>query len=147
MSWKSCLRRYTHQIVFLLLSLTEFIQLGINIIYIYIWPKYIRSRNGCTSYIYFQTSWIYTSSLKITVPMKVPIAKILVLMALNSNFMTKMGPKVVIIAKWYIQSKWKCVSLSVMPRYTHIYLYKYTAWCPWQSMSASWQLRKRLLWG
>ena len=31
MSWKTCLRRYTNQIVFLLLSLTEFILLATNI--------------------------------------------------------------------------------------------------------------------
>ena len=29
--------------------------------------------------------------------------------------------KVVIIEKLYIQSKWKCVRLSVMPRYIHTY--------------------------
>ena len=31
MSWKTCLRRYANQIAFLLLSLTEFIQLTFNI--------------------------------------------------------------------------------------------------------------------
>ena len=35
----------------------------------------IRSRNGCTRYIFFQTSGIYTSSLRITVPRKVQIAR------------------------------------------------------------------------
>ena len=38
--------------------------------------KNIRRHNGCTNFIYFRTSGIYTLSLRITVPRKVPIAKI-----------------------------------------------------------------------
>ena len=45
------LHRYTNQITFLLLSLTDFIQLAINIITSYM-AKNIRRHNGCTSYIY-----------------------------------------------------------------------------------------------
>ena len=75
-SWKTCLRRYANQIAFLLLSLTEFIQLSLNISTSYMPKKTIRSRNECNSYIYFQTSGIYTSSLKIFVPRKIQIAKI-----------------------------------------------------------------------
>ena len=44
------LYRYTNQITFLLLSLTEFIQLAINITTSYM-AKNIRRHNGCTSYI------------------------------------------------------------------------------------------------
>ena len=62
------------------------------------WSKNIRSRNGFTSYIYFQTSRIYTSSLRTTVPRKVQIAKIWGLMPLNISFMTKFWLKVEIIA-------------------------------------------------
>ena len=51
MSWKTCLNRYTNQITFLLLSLTEFIQLAFNITTTYM-AKNIRRHNGCTSYIY-----------------------------------------------------------------------------------------------
>ena len=51
MSWKTCLHHYTNQITFLLLSLTEFIQLAINITTSYM-AKNIRRHNGCTSYIY-----------------------------------------------------------------------------------------------
>ena len=60
MSWKTCLRSYTNEIVFLLLSLTEFIQLAINISISYMAKKPIKSGKGRTSYIYFQTSGIYT---------------------------------------------------------------------------------------
>ena len=45
MSWKTCLHRYTNQITFLLLSLTEFIQLATNITTSYI-AKNIRRHNG-----------------------------------------------------------------------------------------------------
>ena len=118
---ETCIRRYTNEIVFLLLSLTEFIQLAINISISYMAKKNIRSGKGRTSYMYFQTSGIYTSSLKRTVPRKVPIAKIWELMPLNKICMSKLGLKAIIFAKWYIQSKWKCVSVSVMLRYIHIY--------------------------
>ena len=111
--------RYTNKIAFLPMSLTEFIQLATYISTSYM-AKNIRSHNGCTSYIYFQTSGIYTSSLWITVPGKVQIAKIWGLMPLNISLMTKLGLKVAIIAKM-IYSKWKCVSLSVVPRYMHTY--------------------------
>ena len=58
---------------------------------------------------------------RVSVPRKVPIAKIWELMPPNTSFMTKLGLKLVIIAKWYIQSKWKHVSSSVMPGYIHTY--------------------------
>ena len=50
MSRKTCLHRDTNQITFLLLSLTELIQLAINITTSYM-AKNIRRHNGCTSYI------------------------------------------------------------------------------------------------
>ena len=99
MSWKTCLCSYTNEIVFLLLSLTEFIQLAINISISYMAKNPIKSGKGRTSYIYFQTSGIYTSSLKITVPRMVPIAEIWELMPLNKIFMSKLGLKAIIIAK------------------------------------------------
>ena len=97
-SWKTCLLRYANKITFLLLSLTEFIQLAFNMSTSYM-AKNIRRRNGRTSYISFQTSGIYTSSLRITVPRKVQVAKIWGLMPLNISFMTKLGLKLVTIAK------------------------------------------------
>ena len=51
MSLKTCLHRYTNKITFLLLSLTEFIQLAINITTSCYMAKNIRRHNGCTSYI------------------------------------------------------------------------------------------------
>ena len=121
-SWKTCLCRYANQIAFLPLSLTEFIQLAINISTSYM-AKNIRSRNGCTSYIYFQTSGIYTSSLRITVPRKVQIAKIWGLMPLNISFMIKLGLKVVIIAKIIYSVKVKmCQFICNAKIHAHIYL-------------------------
>ena len=58
---------------FLLLSLTEFMQLAINFSTSYM-TKNIRSHSGSTIYIYIQTSWIYTSPLRLSVPRKVLIA-------------------------------------------------------------------------
>ena len=81
-SWNTCLRRYANQIAFLYNWL--------SILALVTWPKNIRSRNGFTSYIYFQTSRIYTSSLRITVPRKVQIAKIWGLMPLNISFVAKL---------------------------------------------------------
>ena len=121
-SWKTCLRRYVNEIAFLLLGLTEFIQLAINISTSYM-AKNIRSRNGFTSYIYFQTSGIYTSSLRITVPRKVQIAKIWGPMPLNISFMTKLGLKVVIIAKMIYSVKVKmCQFICNAQIHAHIYL-------------------------
>ena len=51
MSWKTCLHRYTNQFTFLLLSLTELIQLAINITTSCM-AKNIRRHNECTSFIY-----------------------------------------------------------------------------------------------
>ena len=142
MSWKTCLRRYTNQIAFLLPSLTEFIQLAINISTCYL-AKNIRSHNGCTSHIYFQTLGIYTSSLRITVPRKVLIAKIWGLMPLNTSFMTKLGLKIVIIAKMIYSVKVKmCQFIRNAQIHTHIYLNQYTPRYSWQSMAASSQLEK-----
>ena len=145
MSWKTCLRRYTNQIAFLLLSLSEFIPLAINISTSYM-AKNTRSRNGCSSYIYFQTSGIYTSSLRIIVPRKVLLAKIWGLMPLNTSFMIKLGLKVVIIAKIIYSVNVKmCQFICNTQIHTHIYIYlnQYTVWCPWHGMTARWQLRKK----
>ena len=142
MSWKTCLRRYTNQIAFLLLSLTELIQLAINISSSYM-AENKRSCNGRTSYIYFQTLGIYTSSLRITVPKKVPIAKIWGLMPLNTSFMTNLGLNVVIIAKNGI-FKWKRVSLSVMPRYIHTIIHCLMSLAEYGCKLIA---QKRLLWG
>ena len=49
MSWKTSRRRYTNQIAFLLLSLTELILLAINISI-----SYMAKDNGFTSFIYFE---------------------------------------------------------------------------------------------
>ena len=57
MSWKTSLRRYTNQITFLLLSLTELILLAISIS-TRCMAKNIRSHNECTSFIYSLTSGI-----------------------------------------------------------------------------------------
>ena len=85
--------------------------------------KNIRSRNGCISYIYFQVSGIYTSSLRKTFPRKVQIAKILGLMPLNISFMTKLGLKVVIIAKMIYSVKVKmCQFICNAQIHAHIYL-------------------------
>ena len=54
---------------------------------------------------------IYTSSLRITVQRKVPIAKILGLTPLNSSFMTKLGLEVVIIGKIIYAVKVKNMSV------------------------------------
>ena len=109
-------------IAFLLLSLTEFMQLAINISTSYM-AKNIRSRNGCTSYIYFQTSGIYTSLMTLTVPRKVQIAKIGGLMPLNISFMTKSGLKVVIIAKMIYSVKVKMRQFICNAQiHAHIYL-------------------------
>ena len=124
MSWKTCLRLYTNQIAFLLLSLSEFIPLAININTSYM-AKNTRSRNGCSSYIYFQTSGIYTSSLRIIVPRKVLLAKIWGLMPLNTSFMIKLGLKVVIIAKIIYSVNVKmCPFICNTQIHTHIYILK-----------------------
>ena len=124
MSWKTSLRRYVNQIPFLLLSLTESILLAINISTSCV-AQNIRSHNGCSSFMHFRTSEVYTLSLRITVLRKVPIAKIWGFTPLNTSFMTQLGLKVVIIGKIiYMQSKWKIclsISLSVMPRNVHTY--------------------------
>ena len=147
MSWKTCLHRYTNQIAFLLPSVTEFIQLTINISTSYL-AKNIRSHSGCTSYIYFRTLGIYTSSLRITIPRKVLIAKIWGLMPLSPSFMTKLGLKIVIIAKMIYSVKVKmCQFIRNAQIHTHIYLNQYTAWCSWQSMAASSQLKKGYIGG
>ena len=112
----------TNQIASLLLSLTELILLAINIGTSNM-TKTRRSHIGCTSFIYFRTSMIYTSSLRITVQRKVPIAKIWGLTPLNSSFMTKFGLEVVIIGKKYMQSKWKiCQFICNIQKRTHIHL-------------------------
>ena len=100
----------TNQIASLLLSLTELILLAINIGTSNM-TKNIRSHSGCTSFIYFRTSRIYTSSLRITVQRKVPIAKIWGLPPLNSKFMTKLGLEVVIIGKIMYAVKVKNMSV------------------------------------
>ena len=85
----------------------------------YIYGQNIRSHNGCNSFIYFRTSGIYTLSLKITVPRKIPIAKIWGLTTLNTSFMTQLGPKVLIFG--ICSQNEKYVSLSVMPGNVHTY--------------------------
>ena len=73
--------------------------------------------------IYFPTSGIYSSSLRITIPMKVQIAKILGLMPINISFMTKLGLKVVIIAKMVYSVKVKmCQFICNAQLHAHIYL-------------------------
>ena len=94
---------------------------------------------------YFQISGIYTSTLIVIVPRKVPIAKIRGLMPLNTSFMTKLGLKVVIIAKMIYSVKVKmCQFICNAQIHTHKYLNWYTVGCPRHSMAPSWQLRKRL---
>ena len=95
----------------------------LSILALVTWPKNIRSRNGFTSYIYFQTSGIFTSSLRITVPRKVQIAKIWGLVPLYISFMTKLGLKVVITAKMIYSVKVKmCQFICNAQIHAHIYL-------------------------
>ena len=101
---------------------TVFIQLAFNMSTSYM-AKNIRRRNGRTSYISFQTSGIYTSSLRITVPRKVQVAKIWGLMPLNISFMTKLGLKLVTIAKMIYSVKLKmCQFICNAQIHAHIYL-------------------------
>ena len=116
--WQTSVRRHTNQIASLL-SLTELMILAINISTSYM-VKNIRNHNGCTCFIYFQT-WIYTLSLRITVPRKVPIAQIWGFTPLNTSFMTQLGLKVVIIDYYYMKSKWKiCQFICNAQKSTHI---------------------------
>ena len=128
-SLKTSLCCYTNQIASLLLSLTELILLAINIGTSNM-TKNIKSQNGCTSFIYFRTLRKYTSSLSITVPMKVLTVKIWGLTPLNRSFMTELGLKVVISRK-------TIYAVEV----------KHMSWFPWHDMAISWQLRKKIQWG
>ena len=118
MSWKICLRCYTNQITFLLLSLAEFIQRAINISTSYMPQKHKKPQWMRQLYMFpnFKDIYLITEN---NCSKEGTDCKYLGLIPLNTSFMTKLGLKVVTVAKWYIQSKWKCVSLSVMPRYIH----------------------------
>ena len=59
MSWKTCLRRYTNEIVFLLLSLTEFIKLAINISISYMAKKHKKRQGTHQLYIFSNFRDIY----------------------------------------------------------------------------------------
>ena len=143
MSWKTCLHRYKKKRFHSCYRVSQSLYNWLSILTLVIWPKNIRSHNGCTSYIYFQTLGIYTSSLRITVPRKVLIAKIWGLMPLNTSFMIKLGLKIVIIAKMIYSVKVKmCQFVRNAQIHTHLYLNQYTARCSWQSMAASSQLKK-----
>ena len=102
MSWKTCLHRYTTKVAFLLLSLTEFIQLAINITTSCYMAKNIRRHDGYTSYIYCLNMGA---------------------LPLSTSFMTKLGLKVVIIAKLIDSIKLKmCQFYCNAQIHTHIYL-------------------------
>ena len=59
MSWKTCLRRYTNEILFLLLSLAEFIQLAINISISYMAKKHKKRQRTHQLYIFSNFRDIY----------------------------------------------------------------------------------------
>ena len=142
MSWKTCLRRYTYPIAFLLLSVTEFIQQS-SILALITWPKHKKPQWMHQLYIFsnFRDICLITDN---NCSRKVLIAKIWGLMPLNTSFMTKLGLKVVIIAIYSIKLK-ICQFICNAQIRTHVpvYLNQYTARYPWHSMAASWQLRKK----
>ena len=117
------LSHYTNQVAFLLLSLTELVLLVINISNSYM-ARNIRSHNGYNNFIYFRTSGIYALLLRMTVPRKVPIAKIWGLTALNTCFMNQLGLKVVIIGKLTYAVKMKNIPVYLLCKETYTNILK-----------------------